>query len=175
MLFFNKVQVLVFDKGGKPFQIIQATKKGKVLWFQKKNWSAKEDSVLRFGKRIIYTAQRIDDSSLVAYSLKGNELKADEHWLEALNKSYFLSSNKFKIGFDKYKELISMVITVCFICIMVLGSVKYTSDLTPIEADAMAACSSALAEVAPYYAEGSKANQLIAESLELEPKKEIPK
>lgn len=175
MLFFRKVQVLIYDSKGRPFQIINATKKGKTLWFQKKNWAATEDSIQRFGKKVIYMAQRVDENSFIAYCLKGKEIQADENWLEALNKSYYNSSNKFKFGFDKYKELISLVITTCFICIMVLGAVKYTSDLTPVEADMMIEVGNSFEKAATYYATGVAANKAIIESLDPTPKKEPPK
>jgi len=175
MLFFRKVTVLSFDSEGRPYQVFQGTKKGKDIWYKKMNWTAKEGSYLRFGKKVIYLAQRIDENSLTAYTLKGTELKADEHWLEALNKSYANSAMKFKFGIEKYKELISLVITTCFICIMVLGAVKYTSDITPIEAEAIAESAKAFENAAQYYSEGAKANQAIVETLELQPKTEPPK
>lgn len=175
MLFFRKVTVLTFDKNGNPFQVVQGTKKGKKIWFKKNNWTAKEDSIMRFGKRSIYLAQIADENSWVPYNLKGAELKADENWLEALNSSYRDSAVKFKFGIEKYKELISIIVTTCFICIMVLGAVKYTSEITPVEAEAIEQSAKAFENAAKYYAEGSKANQLIVENLDITPKKEIPK
>lgn len=177
MLLFRKSTVLLFDSRGNAYKIIQATKKGKRLWYKKNNWTAKEGSYGKFGKKVIYFAQQADENSITPYVMEKEKLKADENWLEALNESYHQSAKKFKFGLDKYKELISIVVAVMFITIMVLGSVKFISNMDPVEAETIQACTEMAENVAQYYNEGSKANQAIAEELSKnnEEAKEPPK
>lgn len=122
MLFFKKVQVVVFGANGMPPEIKKASKKGNRLYIGRRANLPIYKNYLQQGKKRIYFAVKIDEITYIPYNLvdrpeKISEADAQidkiieqektqfEKTLKTLNKNY--SKNQIKL--EKLKEILENV------------------------------------------------------------------
>lgn len=176
MMFFRKVQVIVFGTNGMPNEIKKAKKKKNKLFFDK---GANLDIVRNYvksGKKAIYFADKLDERTYKPRSIVGETLSVNYNILNGIADSYEEGAIRFKFGLEKFAPFITIAV-VTMIC--VLGTVmtmKYATSITPVEAEAMKDLGQSLKICTQYVSTSQETNLALAETLSPQSKGgDIPK
>ena len=163
-LFFNKKTLVVIGEGNIPNEILKVSKKKGRLFGKNFNLDINQNYI-KSGGKIIYFAEKKNENTFIPHCLNSNSKSVDNNILNGIASAYEIGSKRFQLGLEGLMPFISVVM-VALICIIgVSASVKYSTDITPIEADMFEKLGDNFEVCASYVSESQKTNLELAKEL----------
>lgn len=163
-LFFNRKMLIIFSDYNS--SITYARKKKDVLFFNKNNHNVKiDENFIKQGRKYIYFAQKLNENTYLPYSPTTKEYKFDKSILNQIARSYEISANRFKIGIEPFLPFITIAMVALISVLGVSISMKYATDITPVEAEAISELSDSLRSCSQYVSTSQETNLELAQQL----------